>query len=270
MIDNLQSLRLFFAIMIFFHHYIGFYAGGSCGVSFFMILSGFAMSAGYGSKVLSDNFNFKSFLFKRVTRIYPLHLLCLLIFVVLNIANLDLMDYLKLIPNLLLLQSWFPSTSFYFSGNAVSWCLSDLLFFYCLFPYLYRFFDRLRYRNLMYLGFLLIILYIVIMLILPEKLIHPILYISPVFRLYDFILGIFTFKVFKKLSNKKYIEKFSKLSFLEKSFIEIIILSFLLLIILFVPIIETRYICSFIWWFIIPIIIFYFALFNKRGYLGLF
>ena len=51
MIVSLQSWRFIFALMIFLHHFPVngkglFEAGGSCGVSFFLILSGFAMAAG--------------------------------------------------------------------------------------------------------------------------------------------------------------------------------------------------------------------------------
>ena len=54
----LQSLWFIFALMIFFHHVsdetgIGmFSAGGSCVVSFFIILSGFILAMVYGDKWL--------------------------------------------------------------------------------------------------------------------------------------------------------------------------------------------------------------------------
>ena len=79
MIGSLQSLRFIFAIMIFLHHFTGnggvglFEAGGSCGVSFFMILSGFVMSVGYFEKVQLPSFNYTSFIGKRLIRVYPLH-----------------------------------------------------------------------------------------------------------------------------------------------------------------------------------------------------
>lgn len=82
MIRSLQSWRFIFALMIFLHHFPVdgkglFEAGGSCGVSFFLILSGFVMSAGYGEKVLQNDFNYGNYFKKRLTRVYPLHLLCL-------------------------------------------------------------------------------------------------------------------------------------------------------------------------------------------------
>ena len=135
MIASLQSWRFIFALMIFLHHFPVngkglFEAGGSCGVSFFLILSGFVMAAGYGDKVLSPSFSFGNYMIKRGARIYPLHLLCFLVALVLAYKNIDGFYLLKLLPNLLLLQSWIPIQGIYFSGNAVSWCLSDLVFFY--------------------------------------------------------------------------------------------------------------------------------------------
>lgn len=64
MIQSLQSLRFVFAIMIFLHHASLFEAGGSCGVSFFMILSGFVMSVGYETKVQTASFSYKNFIAK--------------------------------------------------------------------------------------------------------------------------------------------------------------------------------------------------------------
>lgn len=84
MIKSLQSLRFVFALMIFFHHFPVngeglFEAGGTCGVSFFLILSGFVMSAGYGDKVSRQDFNYHNFLIKRIIRLYPLHIICLFV-----------------------------------------------------------------------------------------------------------------------------------------------------------------------------------------------
>lgn len=127
MISTLQSLRFVFAIMIFLHHYSVngcglFDAGGTAGVSFFIILSGFVMSVGYCGKILKPEFSGKEFFFKRLIRLYPLHLLCLLGFVSLHIMHLDAVGILKLVPNALLIQSYIPIKGIYFSGNAVSWC----------------------------------------------------------------------------------------------------------------------------------------------------
>lgn len=57
MIHSLQALRVLFAFCIFVHHLGCFEAGGSCGVSFFFLLGGFALSAGYADKVSAAGFS---------------------------------------------------------------------------------------------------------------------------------------------------------------------------------------------------------------------
>ncbi|WP_290386780.1 acyltransferase family protein, partial [uncultured Muribaculum sp.] len=111
MIGSLQSLRGIFAIMIFLHHFPingkgWFDAGGPCGVDFFLILSGFVLCVGYENKVLSSDFHYRHFIFKRLIRVYPLHIFCLLNWLIIQIIAtlLNFNVILKLIPNIVLLQ----------------------------------------------------------------------------------------------------------------------------------------------------------------------
>ena len=117
---SLQSLRFVFAVVIFLHHLGVLEAGGSCGVSFFLVLSGFVMAKGYGGKVSASGFSFRHYMEKRLVRLYPLHLVCLLLAMVVHgvLYQADVWG-LWLLPNLALLQAWIPSASVYFSGNAV-------------------------------------------------------------------------------------------------------------------------------------------------------
>ena len=130
MIKSLQSWRFIFALMIFLHHFpvdgVGlFRAGGTCGVSFFLILSGFVMSAGYAEKVERKEFRYGNYFKKRLTRIYPLHLLCLLAAAAILVAagTFGIKDGAIFCINAALVQSWIPLSGVYFSFNAVSWCL---------------------------------------------------------------------------------------------------------------------------------------------------
>lgn len=270
MIGSLQSLRFVFCIMIFLHHYTVdgeslFYAGGVCGVSFFMILSGFVMSAGYSEKVACPSFTRTRFFIKRLIRLYPLHLLCLLGFLFLHFSTLSVMGYLKLIPNVLLLQSWIPVKGVYFSGNAVSWCLSDMLFFYAMFPVLSRGLNRLEHKKIYWRGISLLLLYCSIMLWLPEAYCHQLLYISPAFRLIDFLIGMLVYKVYNEWKTKGYDRRMNAWSYAQKSFIELFLVMFLTSIIMLVPQLDLRYYCAALWWFVMPGMILYFALINKSG-----
>lgn len=271
MIGNLQSLRFVFAVMIFFHHYTVdgaglFYAGGACGVSFFMILSGFVMSAGYGDKVLQPDFKKKEYLLKRLIRLYPLHVLCLLGFLVLNMSHLfSLKEVVKLLPNVFLLQSWIPVESVYFSGNAVSWCLADMMFFYAMFPLMIGLLRRGGLSKICCWLIPVLLGYFFIMFLLPDVYCHRLLYISPIFRLLDFFIGILLYGVYQKMDVRGWREKINCCSYLQKSFMELFLFLFLTMVILAVSHLEMRYYCAALWWLIIPELVLYFALVNKSG-----
>lgn len=201
MIGPLQSLRFLFASMIFLHHFPvagrdGWAAGGPCGVSFFLVLSGFVLSAGYGERVRSVGFDGRAFFRKRWLRIYPLHLLCLAGYLLLHVFRFDAAQWLDLVPNLLLLQSWFPAKAVYFSGNAVSWCLSDLLFFYALFPLLARSVGAVSIRQLGVGMAGVLCVYLLLAAWMPADRVHAFLYVCPLFRLVDFLVGICLYRLF--------------------------------------------------------------------------
>lgn len=271
MISSLQSLRFIFAIIIFFHHYVVngvglFYAGGACGVSFFIILSGFVMFAGYGNRVLKPEFNEKKFMLTRLIRLYPLHFLCLLGFLCLHIVHLSsIRNILNLIPNVFLLQSWIPIYEVYFSGNAVSWCLADMMFFYAMFPLLAKLLNHSGLKK-MCLWFLpLFVIYFLAMILLPDEYCHQLLYISPAFRLMDFLIGMLMYKVYYELENKGWRNKLIALSYTKKSSIELFLVLFLIIVITTVPYLESRYYYAALWWIIMPELILYFAFVDKSG-----
>lgn len=87
MINTLTSLRILFALMVFGAHcYVldpsfdtHFFKEGFVGVSFFFILSGFIIAYNYEEKLLEKITTKRTFWVARIARIYPLHLLTLLI-----------------------------------------------------------------------------------------------------------------------------------------------------------------------------------------------
>lgn len=194
--ETLQVLRFIFVMMIFMSHFSyrdipAFDAGGDCGVVFFFLLSGFAMSMGYGQSISNGTFQFSWFIRRRLIKVFPLHLLCLLMFLVIFRPDINH----RLLLNILLLQSWIPDDSYYFSYNSVSWFLSSILFCYLLFPIAYRHANR---RTLT----AVLVCYIGAYTIIPYSLVNELLYVSPLIRFVDFFLGIMLFKVY---SNGKYI-----------------------------------------------------------------
>jgi peptidoglycan/LPS O-acetylase OafA/YrhL len=81
---------------------------GYIGVSFFFILSGFILAYNYRDSMLNQISN-SNFYIARIARIYPLHLLTLLIAVPLTIQNVDFnlsLWFKQLFFNLTLTQSF--------------------------------------------------------------------------------------------------------------------------------------------------------------------
>ena len=270
MIASLQSWRFIFALMIFLHHFPVdgeglFRAGGTCGVSFFLILSGFVMTAGYGEKVVASSFSFGNYIRKRIARIYPLHIFCFLAALVLAYKTIDGHYLLTLLPNVLLLQSWIPIQSIYFSGNAVSWCLADLLFFYALFPLLVKvFFKGTLKRSLGWVGALFVMYWMAFPFISEEKS-HALLYISPIFRLFDFILGILLYVVYQYMQSKDIDIWMCSRSWVVKSLMELLVVFLLVAVIGCFSMIPEKFYYASYYWFPMSILILCFSLFNISG-----
>ncbi len=188
MIATLQSLRFVFVMLIFLSHFAykdiaALDAGGDCGVAFFFILSGLGCSMGYASRIELGTFSYKSFIKRRLAKFYPLHLFCLLMFLVVSHATLDL----KVLLNALLLQSWIPDPNYYFSCNSVAWFLSSLMLSYILFPLAYRFASG---RGLI----IVLVVYVIVCLWVPYHWVNAILYVNPLVRFVDFYIGVVLYR----------------------------------------------------------------------------
>lgn len=193
MILPIQSLRGIFAILIFLHHYtinrLPMIDAGNISVAFFMMLSGTVLSIGYGQRVLDRRISYRDFVSGRLARIYPLYFITLIGGIILFSQNHSSDSILPIATDFFMLQSWIPSQQFYFSGNPPSWCIPDFLFFYLIFPPLYRLIAR---RPVAFISGLLgvLALYFSLTPLIPYDLIEPLTYISPLFRSLDFILGL--------------------------------------------------------------------------------
>ncbi|MGL9621309.1 acyltransferase [Bradyrhizobium sp. U531] len=105
-------------------------------VDMFFILSGFVISYSYPSDARGVA-AYSRFMIRRIARIYPLHLLSLLVFVVLIGAGLERTarsTSLDFVYNLLLLQAW--GVTDHLSFNSPSWSISAEFFCYLIFPLL--------------------------------------------------------------------------------------------------------------------------------------
>lgn len=148
---QLTFTRFIAAFLIFLYHFYPFNdsmrALGvehlNLGVGYFYILSGFVMMIAYGNRDFIDR---KEYWLNRVARIYPLHILTLILTVLVYIgSSINYLSYINFnvfsfIANALLIHSWFPSYSL--SYNVPSWSISVEMFFYLSFPFIFNYFIK--------------------------------------------------------------------------------------------------------------------------------
>lgn len=240
-INSLTSLRFFFAFLVFLCHCRIFIPLNSnkinliiyhifeelyLGVSFFYILSGFILSLNYQDKFLQKKINIKSFYIARIARIYPLHILTFIISIPLTITVLK-SNFLEWIitafANVFLIHSFIPVQSIYFSFNGVSWSISNEMFFYFLFPILIYLFSKWINSKYKYL-ILFVFLIIPILTTIIKTHQYWTFYVNPLSRVFDFLLGIIIYNLYKSYSFKKN----TNYTILELSSIILFIIFFLL------------------------------------------
>jgi len=205
MIKPLTSLRFIFAFMVFMSHSIIFSEGdypflhhlffeGYIGVSFFFVLSGFILAYNYQQKFADKLIPRKTFYVSRFARIYPLHIFTLLIWMWMRKdVPVDSTYLTNLSLNILLLQSFYPLEGIKF--NAVSWSLSDEMFFYLLFPLLIVWFVKSRRSFYIFWTLAIIFIFYLISLYQGSKYENWIFYLNPLTRIVDFSLGIVLFNI---------------------------------------------------------------------------
>ncbi|MBR2603802.1 MAG: acyltransferase [Bacilli bacterium] len=138
-IKSLYTIRFLLFILIFLRHTIGlvkmeWLAQSGLAVTGFIILSGFLNGYMYNSKY--DKITIKNiidFVYKRIKKLYPLHIITLLIAIGMyppfNEFIFHQIEYIKIfLMNLFLIQTWVNDSNYYFSFNGVSWFLSTYLF----------------------------------------------------------------------------------------------------------------------------------------------
>ena len=223
-LKSLTGLRFLAALSVFVAHLpsrwsefdFGTMPLGAAGVGFFYVLSGFILTYVYGSRrncaVVNvgepgqdlsrpdaDRFSYKKFYIRRFARIWPLHLVTLLIslFFVIGITAFFNGKYPvgKLLVNGSLLQSWIPDYGWIYSLNGPAWSLSVEAFFYAVFPLLVLGGAR------KFAGKFVLIVGVTIVLLMglgyfaptaegPKNLVSAIIHTNPLIRLFEFATGI--------------------------------------------------------------------------------
>ena len=256
MIHSLTGWRYVFAVVIFLHHYLidgksALQAGGTIGVTFFFILSGFLLAYGYKERLLAREISFASFWKSRAIKLYPLHILCFAAIFLFSIRSFTVTDLPKAVLNLFLLQSWVPLSEYYMSYNAVSWFLSDELFFYLMFPFVLPLLLNTSGRKITIGVGIFAILYATAVLLIPLDHYHAYFYINPLFRFADFVFGILIFRLFDRRKQVAVGHVF----WAEAGAILMIFVTFLLFD--YIP--KPYHYCSVIFWVPIAILVYVFA-----------
>ncbi|MFI0193004.1 acyltransferase family protein [Streptomyces sp. NPDC017082] len=154
-LPSLTGIRFIAAALVFVFHaqwevgFIGGEAGksisavldrsGTWGVGLFFLLSGFVLA---WTARLGDTT--RAFWRRRTVKIYPTHLVTMLAALALAVSAGELVSTSQWLPNLFLVQSWWPDAATVVSLNGVAWSLSCEFFFYLAFPFLLRALNRIR------------------------------------------------------------------------------------------------------------------------------
>jgi peptidoglycan/LPS O-acetylase OafA/YrhL len=216
MIKPLTSLRFFFALIVLMVHFSinnkPMFENGFMGVGFFFMLSGFILSFSYYDRISKVNFNVvREFYIARLARIYPLHLLSLLLMLLVSLPMIlkqsIMVNLSTFFSNLFLLQSWIPAETYYFSYNSPAWSISNEIFFYLLFPFIVMLVSSLNRNGKIVLFLFTILTYVLILNLwiadLPYDIRYFNIYINPLFRLIEFIIGVFLFLFWHSLKESK-------------------------------------------------------------------
>jgi peptidoglycan/LPS O-acetylase OafA/YrhL len=139
-ISQLTFLRFLAAVTVVLFHFapgelLQIAPLGVTAVSFFFFLSGVVLQLNYGKKVNE----FKPFIWRRFSRIYPVYLLALTLTLLFGLFFRDAHPKgLSILLQVFAVQAWVPG---YCTGvNFPAWSISVEFFFYAAFPFIARFF----------------------------------------------------------------------------------------------------------------------------------
>lgn len=117
-------------------------------ISFFFVLSGFVMALVYFRP--GNTFKYRDFWVARISRVYPIYLLSLLLACIHYIDVLSKIKPIEYYSSVLLFQTWIPKYALSF--NFPAWTLAVDILFYLLFPLLIFLANKLTIRWLIWIS----------------------------------------------------------------------------------------------------------------------
>ncbi|MEV8172860.1 acyltransferase [Microbacterium sp. NPDC077486] len=202
-LDSLTSLRWWAALAVFFFHVrnivplpdpvaeVARY--GYLGVTFFFVLSGFVLTWSWRPSV-----GIGTFYWRRFARIWPLHVVALLIAIPVfysfspdpDQAWVKPYSVIVLILSLLLLQGWSRDPVVLFGGNPAAWTLTAEMFFYALHPFITKALRLLSGRAALWAAITILALSVLARVaILADPTGWLAMLPWPVLRLNEFVIG---------------------------------------------------------------------------------
>lgn len=167
------------------------------------------MFINYNDKEINDNLLI--FGLNRIKKLYPLHIICMLMMVILNVVmNKYSGIFRSILLHLTMTQTYFPIPSWYSTLNGPAWYLCPTLLSYILFPLILKFVKNVN-NNIMSLiglfGFQIIIAMVASTCLNIDKsenlCIQWLVYYFPCTRVIDFVIGCVLGKVYCNRTNKE-------------------------------------------------------------------
>lgn len=194
--EQFQGLKLLFVLSIVVMHAGSPVLGNGADLcSFFFVISGFFYKG--------DTVGYRKYIWRKISALLPLQWVCL--GGIILVSHLSV--YWDVIPHLFLFQSYIPYKHYeFFNYNGVAWFLSSLLFCYAVSPVVYRYI--LKVRNKILLLLLLLVTILVLYYCVYNEYRTWFIYISPIFRLIEYSLGITLRRVVDGRGNKLVVSEY--------------------------------------------------------------
>ena len=203
LISSLQGLRAVAFLSVVLSH-CGAPWLGPWAISVFVALSGFLMTCNYYDRprTAPGLRSAIAFSLKKIRKLYPLHLIMMvaaLLFVLKGLlaqpsARGALSCAAQLVVSIFLLQTWIPSSRFWFCLNGVAWYLSVQAFLYAIFPPLLAVLKKADVRRLRCIAAVIFCVQCLASFVfwkvgLSGKAAFYLTYLCPVFRAGDFTIS---------------------------------------------------------------------------------
>lgn len=174
---------------------------GAFGVELFIVLSGYLAYYNYSGK--KSVYAIGESLKRKVKKIYPLHMITFIVSLPLCKYIFSESNYLKtgmkILLNLLMVNSWIPKMGVYFSFNFVAWYLTLVFLFIIIAPFLIERLQKKSNKQLIIIAAVIIFgQFLWAGLVQGSSIQHWLIYICPLVRSLDFLMGAIIYRMVER------------------------------------------------------------------------